>query len=91
MYSTNLAEVFPDDAGWVENVKRCFVDLLEPFQSVDYYQPEQHGSASIKSVLPVLTGAATPIWRFGKAARPAKLRASRATIDARLSAPLPSL
>ena len=32
------------------------VDLLEPFQSFDYYAPEQHGSASIKAVLPVLTG-----------------------------------
>lgn len=27
-----------------------------PFQAFDYYHPEQHGSASIKSVLPVLTG-----------------------------------
>ena len=32
------------------------IDLLEPFQSFDYYHPEQHGSASIKDVLPVLTG-----------------------------------
>jgi hypothetical protein len=27
-----------------------------PFQAFDYYRPEQHGSASIKAVLPVLTG-----------------------------------
>jgi hypothetical protein len=51
-----LAESFLEHAGWIENVKRRVVDLLEPFQSFDYYHPEQHGSASIKAVLPVLTG-----------------------------------
>ncbi len=51
-----LAEAFPDHAGWIEGAKRRLVDLLEPFQSFDYYSPEQHGSASIKSVLPALTG-----------------------------------
>jgi hypothetical protein len=33
-----------------------FVDLLEPFQRFDYYNPKQQGSASIKAVLPALTG-----------------------------------
>jgi hypothetical protein len=51
-----LAEAFPVHAGWIEKVKRRVVDLLEPFQSFDYYHPDQHGSASIKAVLPVLTG-----------------------------------
>ena len=51
-----LAEAFPEHTGWIENVKRRIVDLLEPFQAFDYYHPQQHGSASIKSVLPVLTG-----------------------------------
>lgn len=37
-----LAEAFPDHPGWIENVKRRVVDLLEPFQGFDYYQPEQH-------------------------------------------------
>jgi hypothetical protein len=32
------------------------VDLLVPFRSFSYYHPEQRGSASIKSVLPALTG-----------------------------------
>jgi hypothetical protein len=53
---TKLAESFPEHAVWIENVKRRFVDLLKPFQSFNYYHPEQHGSASIKSVLPVWTG-----------------------------------
>jgi len=51
-----LAEAFPEHAGWIENVKHRIIDLLEPFQSFDYYHPDQQGSASIKSVLPVLTG-----------------------------------
>lgn len=51
-----LAGAFPEHAGWIENVKRRIIDLLEPFQSFDYYHPDQHGSASIKAVLPVLTG-----------------------------------
>jgi hypothetical protein len=32
------------------------VDLLEPFLSFHFYAPEQHGSASLKAVLPALTG-----------------------------------
>ena len=51
-----LADAFPEHAGWIDGVKRRIVDLLEPFQAFDYYHPEQHGSASIKAVLPVLTG-----------------------------------
>lgn len=51
-----LADAFSEHAGWIEAVKPRIIDLLEPFQSFDYYHPEQHGSASIKAVLPVLTG-----------------------------------
>jgi hypothetical protein len=51
-----LAKAFPDHADWIENVKRRVIDLLAPFQDFDYYHPVQRGSASIKSVLPVLTG-----------------------------------
>ena len=32
------------------------VDLLQPFRSFHYYHPDQRGSASIKAVLPALTG-----------------------------------
>ncbi len=42
--------------GWFEGIQSRFVDLLSPFRSFDYYHPEQNGSASIKAVLPVLTG-----------------------------------
>lgn len=53
---TKLAESFPEHAAWIENVRRRFVDLLVPFKQFAYYHPDQNGSASIKSVLPVLTG-----------------------------------
>jgi hypothetical protein len=32
------------------------VDLLAPFRSFDVYHPDQHGSVSVKDVLPALTG-----------------------------------
>ena len=51
-----LADAFPEHTGWIDGVEARIVDLLELFQSFNYYHPEQHGSASIKSVLPVLTG-----------------------------------
>jgi hypothetical protein len=33
-----------------------FVDLLQPFRNFWYYHPSQKGSASLKKVLPALTG-----------------------------------
>lgn len=51
-----LAEAFPRHADWIEDAMPRFIDLLEPFQSFDYYHPKQQGSASIKTVLPALTG-----------------------------------
>ncbi len=41
---------------WFEKLRRRFVDLLIPFRSFHYYHPAQRGSASIKSVLPAMTG-----------------------------------
>jgi hypothetical protein len=43
-------------APWVEDLLPRFVDLLEPFRKFSYYHPAQLGSASLKSVLPVLSG-----------------------------------
>ena len=51
-----LARDFPEYAGWVEGVIERMVDLYAPFRSFHYYHPKQNGSASIKSVLPVMTG-----------------------------------
>ncbi|MFH1552136.1 MAG: DUF2779 domain-containing protein [Candidatus Omnitrophota bacterium] len=51
-----LAEIFPEYKGWVNGVSGRFVDLLNPFRSFHYYNPKQEGSASLKKVLPALTG-----------------------------------
>ncbi|MCE9616518.1 MAG: DUF2779 domain-containing protein [Lentisphaerae bacterium] len=50
------AAACPTHRKWVEAVIDRTVDLLEPFRSFDVYHPAQHGSASMKSVLPALTG-----------------------------------
>ena len=41
---------------WLEGVANRVVDLLNPFRSFHYYHPDQEGSASMKAVLPALTG-----------------------------------
>ncbi len=52
-----LATIFPEYNDWVETLNGRIIDLLSPFRSFHYYDAEQKGSASIKNVLPVLTGA----------------------------------
>lgn len=49
-------EEFTDFGAWNEEIQERFVDLLEPFRSFAYYHPDQHGSASMKDVLPALVG-----------------------------------
>ncbi len=51
-----LAEAFPEYRSWVEDVLARIVDLIVPFRRFYYYDPMQQGSASIKRVLPALTG-----------------------------------
>ena len=51
-----LANVFPEYNEWVESLNDRIIDLLAPFRAFHYYHPKQKGSASIKNVLPVLTG-----------------------------------
>jgi hypothetical protein len=41
---------------WWKKTEPRFVDLLAPFRAFAYYHPSQKGSASIKAVLPALTG-----------------------------------
>lgn len=50
------AEVFPEYRKWVESLMPRFIDLLAPFRNFHYYHPEQEGSASLKKVLPAMTG-----------------------------------
>lgn len=51
-----LAEAFPEHKAWVEEILKRIVDLYSPFEGFDYYNSEQKGSASIKEVLPAITG-----------------------------------
>jgi hypothetical protein len=50
------AAVLPQYASWVAAVNRRIVDLLIPFRGFNFYHPNQNGSASMKAVLPALTG-----------------------------------
>ncbi|MFC2056936.1 DUF2779 domain-containing protein [Chloroflexota bacterium] len=47
---------FPEYSDWVEQVCNRLVDLLAPFSNFHYYHPAQKGSASLKKVLPAITG-----------------------------------
>lgn len=49
-----LAEIFPDLAEHLLNIRDHIVDLLVPFQSGWYYNRAMGGSFSIKSVLPAV-------------------------------------
>jgi hypothetical protein len=49
-------ELLPEFRSWVRGIKDRVVDLLLPFRGFRYHHPEQSGSASMKSVLPALTG-----------------------------------
>ena len=51
-----LALAFPEYDNWVNQARDRLVDLLVPFRKFHYYHPLQKGSASLKSVLPALTG-----------------------------------
>jgi len=49
-------ELLPAHRPWLDGVKRRVVDLLLPFRGFRFYHPNQEGSASMKAVLPALTG-----------------------------------
>ena len=49
-------EKYPEYERWGKRVDWRMLDLLKPFQSFTLYHPEEHGSCSLKSVLPALTG-----------------------------------
>jgi len=50
------SDLMPEFRPWVNSIKRRIVDLLLPFRGFRYYHPRQAGSASMKAVLPALTG-----------------------------------
>jgi len=52
----SLATTFPEHSEKLQNIRGRLVDLLVPFRNFHYYHPGQMGSASMKKVLPALTG-----------------------------------
>ncbi|MBU1201971.1 MAG: DUF2779 domain-containing protein [Nanoarchaeota archaeon] len=51
-----LGGAFSEYRNWADSTLERVVDLLVPFRNFDYYNSSQHGSASIKKVLPALIG-----------------------------------
>jgi len=51
-----LGELSPKDADWLEGIINRLRDLIEPFREFLYYHPDQHGSCSLKKVLPAIAG-----------------------------------
>jgi len=49
-------KVNPQHSTWWDRTEPRIVDLLAPFRAFHYYHPDQEGSASMKAVLPALTG-----------------------------------
>jgi len=49
-------EFCTDYAAWWDEIQPRILDLMRPFRSYSVYYPQQHGSASMKAVLPALTG-----------------------------------
>jgi hypothetical protein len=61
-----LAAEYPDHAAWVRATIERVVDLLTPFRDFAHYHPDQHGSCSIKAVLPALCGTTYDDLEIGK-------------------------
>jgi hypothetical protein len=53
---TELMRLFPEHKWWIEDSIDRIIDLYEPFGRFYFYSSQQKGSASLKSVLPTLTG-----------------------------------
>lgn len=51
-----LATAFPEESSWIDHAISRIIDLYEPFGKFHYYNPKQKGSASLKRVLPAVTG-----------------------------------
>ena len=51
-----LEALSPKDAGWLRSIADRMQDLIVPFRDFSYYHPAQHGSCSLKSVLPCFSG-----------------------------------
>ncbi len=59
-------KMFPDYAAWIDAAISRLADLIVPFRNFHYYHPAQKGSASLKKVLPALTGQGYDEMAIGK-------------------------
>jgi hypothetical protein len=78
------AEVFPQHRQWIENVRMRMVDLLVPFKGFLYYHPDQCGSASLKQVMPALTGISYDELEINEGSL-ASLKYMEATFDGKIT------
>jgi hypothetical protein len=53
--NNELIHDFPEYSDELNNINERIIDLFEPFRKRNLYSPKQHGSASIKYVLPAFT------------------------------------
>ena len=53
---SECAGFFPVYQSWCDKTLPRFIDLFDVFDALDCYDPAQSGSASLKAVLPALTG-----------------------------------
>lgn len=51
-----LGEAYPDCTAMTDDLRLRLRDLADPFRAFAVYHPSQHGSYSLKAVLPALTG-----------------------------------
>ena len=51
-----LVEAFPEYMDWLEGILTRMIDLLFPFTNFHYYNASQKDTASLKKVLPAVTG-----------------------------------
>jgi len=50
-----MAEAFPEHKTWICGVLKRLNDLIIPFRKAAYHHPSQHGSNSLKRIIPALT------------------------------------
>lgn len=51
----DLAELYPAEAEWLAGLNERMMDLIVPFKRFWFHHPGQHGSCSLKAVLPAIT------------------------------------
>ena len=64
-----IADRHPGYLKWVGETTERMIDLLIPFRNFYYYHPTQKGSASLKHVLPALTGMHYDDFEIGNGAQ----------------------